>query len=257
MEIAPSRFASRLPSRLWRGLLDLVTPSLCLACSQPVEEPASLCVACWGRLRHVDEPVCDALGTPFAYDQGRGALSAAALADPPAWDRSRAAVLFEDEAARLIHALKYRDRPEAGHLMARMMARAGRSLLAQADVILPVPLHRFRLWQRRFNQSALLAQNVSALSGTPWRHDVLIRARRTRAQVGLDQEARRRNVKGAFIVQPARLSEVAGRSVLLVDDVRTTGATAEACALALKRAGAARVSLLTFALVQLPSRPHI
>jgi ComF family protein len=166
-------------------------------------------------------------------------------------------VLFEDGSAKLVHALKYRDRTEAGLLMARMMARAGRRLIAEADVILPVPLHRLRLWKRRFNQSALLAQRIAALTSTPWRHDVLARARRTRAQVGLDQEARRKNVRNAFVVHPHALAAVAGQSVLLVDDVRTTGATAEACALALKAAGAARVSLLTFALVQLPSRPHI
>ncbi|MCA3554994.1 ComF family protein [Aestuariivirga sp.] len=248
---------SGLPARIWRGFVDLVTPSLCLSCGTPVGEAASLCVVCWGRLKLLEEPVCDALGTPFAYDQGEGALSGAALSDPPAWDRARAAVLFEEEAAKLVHALKYRDRPEAGLLMARMMARAGRRLLAQADVILPVPLHVFRLWLRRFNQSALLAQRISRLSGTPWRHDVLIRARSTRAQVGLDQGARRRNVRNAFTVRPGRLAEVAGRSVLLVDDVRTTGATAEACALALKKAGAARVELLTFALVQFPAKPHI
>jgi ComF family protein len=248
---------SHLPARVWRGFVDLVTPSLCLSCSAPVGEPSSLCVACWGRLKLIEEPVCDALGTPFAYDQGEGALSAAALADPPAWDRSRAAVLFEDEAAGLVHALKYRDRPEAGLLMARMMARAGRRLLAQADVMVPVPLHRLRLWRRRFNQSALLAQRIAALTGTPWRHDVLLRARPTRAQVGLDQEARRRNVRNAFVVRPGLTAAVAGKSVLLVDDVRTTGATAEACALALRTAGARQVSLLTFALVQLPAKPHI
>lgn len=253
MEIA----LSRLPARLWRGVLDLVTPCLCLSCAAPVEEPASLCAACWGRLKLLDEPVCDVLGTPFAYDQGEGTVSAQALLDPPAWDRARAALLFEDEAARLVHALKYRDRPEAGQFMARLMARAGRRLIGEADVILPVPLHWLRLWRRRFNQSALLAQRIAALSGTPWRPDVLIRARRTRAQVGLDEAARRRNVRNAFAVRPERRGAVAGRSVLLIDDVRTTGATAEACALALKQAGAARVSLLTFALVQLPARPHI
>ncbi len=248
---------SRLPARLWRGFVDLVTPSLCLSCSAPVGEPASLCVTCWGKLKPIEEPVCDALGTPFAYDQGEGALSAAALADPPPWDRSRAAVLFEDEAAKLVHALKYRDRPEAGLLMARMMARAGRRLMAQADLIVPVPLHRYRLWKRRFNQSALLAQRVSQLSGTPWRHDVLVRARATRAQVGLDEAARRKNVRNAFAVCADRLASVAGKSVVLVDDVRTTGATAEACAVALRKAGARQVNLLTFALVQLPSKPHI
>ncbi|WP_421696165.1 ComF family protein [Aestuariivirga sp.] len=253
MEIA----LTQLPARLWRGLVDIVTPSLCLLCNTPLGEPASLCVSCWEKLRHIDDPVCNALGTPFAYDQGSSAVSAQALADPPAWDRARAAVLFEDEAARLVHALKYRDNPEAGHLMARMMARAGRRLIAEADVILPVPLHRFRLWQRRFNQSAFLAQRIAKHAAKPWRSDVLLRARRTRAQVGLDQAERQRNVKGAFQLHPDRLQAIAGKSVLLIDDVRTTGATAEACALALRKAGAGRVDLLTFALVHLPSRPHI
>ncbi len=253
MEFAFSAF----PARFWRGLVDLVAPSLCLGCGAGPGEPESLCLSCWAALQHLDEPVCDALGTPFAYDQGEGALSAAALTDPPPWDRARAAVIFDDMSARLVHALKYQDRQESGLLMARMMARAGRRLLAEADLILPVPLHRFRLWQRRFNQSAFLAQRISRLSGKPWRHDVLVRVRRTRAQVGLDQAERRRNVKGAFLLRPEGAAAVSGRTVLLVDDVRTTGATAEACALVLKQAGAARVSLLSFALVPAPATPHI
>jgi ComF family protein len=248
---------SRIPGRLWRGFVDLVTPSLCLGCGKGVSEPASLCLTCWAGLQHLDEPVCDVLGTPFAYDQGEGAVSAGAISDPPAWDRARAAAIFDEGAAKLVHALKYRDRQEAGLLMARMMARAGRRLLAEADVILPVPLHRHRLWQRRFNQSAYLAQQISKLSGKPWRHDILLRARRTRAQVGLDEAERRRNVRGAFLIRPEAKATVEGKTVLLVDDVRTTGATAEACAETLKRAGAARVSLLSFALVPHPARPHI
>jgi ComF family protein len=253
MEIA----VSALAARLWRQAVDLVAPSLCLCCGAPVGQPESLCLTCWAKLQQLDEPVCDMLGTPFAYDQGEGAVSAAALNDPPPWNRARAAVIFDEASARLVHALKYRDRQEAGLLMARMMARAGRSLLAEADVILPVPLHRMRLWQRRFNQSAFLAQQLSRLSAKPWRHDVLLRVRRTRAQVGLDEAQRRKNVRGAFLLRPEALASVAGKAVLLVDDVRTTGATAEACASVLKQAGAARVSLLSFALVPYPAKPHI
>jgi ComF family protein len=253
MEIA----VSALAARLWRQAVDLVAPSLCLCCGAPVGQPESLCLTCWAKLQQLDEPVCDMLGTPFAYDQGDGAVSAAALNDPPPWNRARAAVIFDDASARLVHALKYRDRQEAGLLMARMMARAGRSLLAEADVILPVPLHRMRLWQRRFNQSAFLAQQLSRLSAKPWRHDVLLRVRRTRAQVGLDEAQRRKNVRGAFLLRPEAMASVAGKAVLLVDDVRTTGATAEACASVLKQAGAARVGLLSFALVPHPAKPHI
>lgn len=247
----------QIPARAWRGFVDLVTPSQCLGCGNPVGEPASLCIACWSKLQHVDEPVCDMLGTPFAYDQGPGTLSVAALANPPEWDRSRAAVLFDDASRGLVHGLKYEDRQEAGVLMARMMARAGRVLIAEADMLLPVPLYRWRLWQRRFNQSAFLAHETARISGKPWRSDVLFRARRTKSQVGLDHAARRKNVKGAFIVAPKAMAAIAGRSLLLIDDVRTTGATAEACALALKAAGAAKVSLLSFALVQAAAKLHI
>ncbi len=240
---------TRLPQRLWRGALDLVTPGLCLHCGTLVSEPASLCLSCWRELQHIDEPVCDMLGTAFAYDQGPGALSAAALANPPAWDKARAAVVFDETSRRLVHALKYQDRQEAGLLMARMMARAGRGLIAEADVIVPVPLYRWRLWRRRFNQSAFLARELSRMSGKPWEPQVLLRLKPTRSQVGLEKAERRRNVRGAFAVAEGRDSAIAGKSVLLVDDVRTTGATAEACADLLKKAGAKAVSVLTFALV--------
>ena len=248
---------SQVPGRAWRGLIDALAPSQCLGCGLGVREPASLCVACWAKLQHLDDPVCDMLGTPFAYDQGLGILSAAALADPPAWDRSRAAVAFEDASRGLIHALKYNDRQEAGLLMVRLMARAGRVLLAEADVIVPVPLYRWRLWQRRFNQSAFLAQHLAGASGKPWRGDVLLRQRRTRSQVGLGLAERRKNVKGAFVLAPGQQGALAGKTVLLVDDVRTTGSTAEACAICLRDGGAAKINLLTFALVLAPAKIHI
>lgn len=248
---------ARLPARAWRGFVDLVTPSQCLGCGLPAGEPASLCVNCWLSLQHLDEPVCDMLGTPFAYDQGAGTLSVAALANPPEWDRSRAAVAFDDASRHLVHALKYQDKQEAGLLMARLMARAGRGLIAETDMLVPVPLYRWRLWQRRFNQSAYLAQQISRLTGTPWRHDLLSRRRWTSSQVGLDPAARRKNVRGAFAVLPAGISAIAGKTITIIDDVRTTGATAEACALALKAAGARRVNLVSFALVQAPAKIHI
>ncbi len=241
----------------WEKLVDFLTPPLCLSCQAPVTSGASLCLECWQKLHFVDEPVCDVMGTPFAYDEGEGAVSPAAIADPPSWDKARAAVLFNDASSHLVHLLKYNDVQEAGLAMAQMMLGAGRNLLPTTDVILPVPLHHKRLWQRRFNQAAYLTKCIGATSGKNWAHNVLLRVEATTSQVGLDAKERHKNVRRAFDVPPEKRPIIEGKSVLLIDDVRTTGATANACAETLKKAGAAQVNLLTFALVLEPARLHI
>ena len=218
---------------------------------------ASLCMVCWQKLTYLEDPLCDVLGLPFAYDQGVGSLSAQALADPPSWDRGRAAVIFDEAAKGLVHGLKYRDNTEAGLFMARMMARVGRNLVSEADLIMPVPLHKSRLWKRRFNQAAFLAQPIAQAASKTFATDILLRSLPTRQQVGLNAEARRKNVRKAFQVPFEKMALVAGKTILLVDDVRTTGATLAACSEALKKAGAARVFVLTFALVKEPHRMHI
>jgi ComF family protein len=212
---------------------------------------------CWQKLSFIDEPVCDMLGTPFAYDEGAGAVSPAAIADPPPWDKARAAVVFDKASKHLVHLLKYNDVPEAGLAMARMMAGAGRNLLGATDVIIPVPLHRRRLWQRRFNQAAFLARMIARSTAKPICHNVLLRVEATSAQVGLDAAERRMNVRDAFAVAMDQRPAIDGKTVLLIDDVRTTGATASACARALRKAGAAQIFVLSFALVLEPSRLHI
>jgi len=242
---------------LGRWGLDWLIPPQCLACRDAVAEASGLCVACWSKLSFIEAPFCEKLAIPFPYEQGEGAVSAAALADPPLWDRARAALLFDDAARDLAHALKYRDRHEAGLIMARLMRRAGADILASADGVIPVPLHRFRLWRRRYNQSAILARHISKGSGKLFCPGLLSRRKATRSQTGLDQEERQRNVEGAFIVPEENRPLVVGKSFVLIDDVRTTGATLEACTQALKRAGAARVDVLTFALVHKPKRLHI
>ena len=160
--------------------------------------------------------------------------------------------LYDDVARGLVHRLKYEDRHDLARPMARMMAGAGRDLIAQADCIVPVPLHRWRLWRRRFNQAALLARPLADGAGLPFLPNALIRRRATRSQVGLSRAGRAENLSGAFHVPPAEAYRIAGLRVLLVDDVRTTGATANAAARALLRGGAASVDLLTFALVGEP-----
>ena len=242
--------------RAGRMIADFLLPPQCLSCRERVMEPAALCARCWRDLSFLTEPCCDRRGIPFAYDPGEGIVSAAALANPPVWDRARGAVRFDDRSRRLVHDLKYRDRHEVAALMARLMAVAGQSLLAEATFVVPVPLFRWRLWWRRYNQSALLARQLCRAS-LRYRPDMLERTRPTAAQVGLGYRQRQANVRGAFRAPEDLRSEIAGTTVLLVDDVITSGATANACASALKAAGAVRVNVLAFALVHDPARIHI
>jgi ComF family protein len=234
--------------------LDFVLPPQCLVCRGRVSEHPGLCASCWTQIEFVRQPLCDRTGQPFAYDPGPGIVSAAALAKPPPWHRARAAAAFGPGSRSLVHALKYRDRHDAAALMARLMAHAGADLLGEADMIVPVPLFRLRLWQRRFNQAALLGTAIAKLSGVPMGVDVLRRQRATRSQVGLSNKDRRRNVRGAFALDNQGHEVLAGARVVLIDDVITTGATVGACASALLGGGAARVDVLAFALVCGPAR---
>jgi ComF family protein len=243
---------SDLGRRIGSGLLDLAVPVSCHGCRGPVTAPGGLCPACWGKLELVSAPVCDVYGTPMSHAAGPGAVSARAVEMPPGWNRARGAVVFNDASQSLVHALKYRDSHEVVATMARMMVHAGRDVLAEADVIAPVPLHRWRLWSRRYNQSALLAAEIAELSGKRYVADLMVRLRNTRSQVGLGQGERNRNVRGAFQVSPAHASAVAGANVVLIDDVMTSGATAGECARTLVKAGAAQADLVVFALVSTP-----
>lgn len=237
-------------------LADVVLPPLCLACRAPVHAHGGLCASCWSRIDFIKTPLCDRLGIPLPYAAGDKVVSVAALANPPVYDRARAVAAYGDVMRDLVHNLKYRDRHEGLRLFGRWMARAGDELLREADVLVPVPLDRFRLWWRRFNQSLLLAERVGAASGRPCKPFLLARTRRTPSQVGLTVEQRRRNVAGAFAVPAQSIEAVRGRAVLLVDDVLTTGATANACARALKRAHASRVDVLTLARAVDPVMPR-
>jgi ComF family protein len=228
---------------------DAALPPTCIACRVPVADDGGLCPACWSQLGFISRPLCERTGTPFAVDFGPGAVSPAALAHPPAYHRARAVARYDEIARRLVHAFKFGDRLDLARPLGHMMVQAGADLLTDADALVPVPLHWTRLWRRRFNQSAALAEAVGRATGLAVRQDLLVRRRRTGHQIGLSRTERARNVQGAFAVPPLSLGEVKGRRLVLVDDVLTTGATLEACARALSRAGAARVDALVFARV--------
>lgn len=245
--VARLAVAAAVLRRISRGALDLALPPQCMACEKPVVQAGGLCVDCWGGLKLIERPYCERLGTPFPADFGPGLLSPAAIAKPPAFDRARAVARFDGTARELVHRLKYADGVHLAPPLGAMMARAGHELLGEGAVVLPVPLHRARLWSRRFNQSALLARAVAKTSARELRLDAIERVKATRPQVGLTAAQRAENLSGAFRVVDR--AAVAGRPVVLVDDVVTTGATVDRVSRLIRRAGAESVDVLTFAVV--------
>ncbi len=231
----------------WPG--QLLFPPVCAGCRRRVAEPGVLCAECWPRLRLIERPWCPVMGTPFVHDMGEGFLSAEAIADPPPFERARAAVAYSGVARQMVQGLKYQDRTDLAPWMARWMMRAGADLIAEADVIVPVPLHWRRFFRRQFNQSAELARALSRLGGVSFEPAAVKRVKLTRQQVGLQRTEREQNVRAAFHVPAEAEILIAGRRVLLIDDVYTTGATVRAVTRALKKGGAGAVDVLTFARV--------
>jgi ComF family protein len=230
-------------------LVESILPPQCLACAAAIDVNGALCPQCWHGLDFIEPPYCSTLGIPFAFDPGENILSAAAIASPPHYDHARSVAHYCGPARNLIHALKYGDRLETAPHIARWMARAGAEFLAKADLIIPVPLYRTRLWRRRYNQSAILARAIGDISGVGVDGRLLRRMRSTRSQVGLTHAQRRRNVAGAFGINSGSIKEISGTHIILVDDVITTGATVNACAGTLLKAGVKKIDVLTFGMV--------
>lgn len=241
---------SGLARRALKGGLDLLFPPSCPACDTPVTAAGAVCAPCFSGFRHLEGPACAACGAPFAHAHPDGALCPACHADRPAFDRARAPLRYDDSSKRVVLALKRGDRLDLAPVLAGWMARAAPELVAGADLVVPVPLHWRRLLSRRHNQAGELARALGRLARLPVAAGLLVRTRPTPSQGEMRTPAARlRNVQGAFTVPERHRRRLAGRRVLVVDDVFTTGATLGACARALKRAGAVSVFALTAARV--------
>ena len=229
-------------------LVDLVYPPRCPACGEGIAAQDGLCAGCWGELVFPGEPACTRCQRPFGTAAAEGAICAPCLADPPRHDGIAAGTLYNDASRKLVLAFKHGKRIA----LAPMLARIASARLPELEgewLVLPVPLHPWRLWRRGFNQSALLAREVARIRGQQVLVDGLQRRKPTPTLGGLGRAARARTLSGAIAVNPRRAGKFKGANVVLVDDVMTSGATSDACVRALKRAGAERVVIACFARV--------
>lgn len=245
-------FLAKRAGWVFRLLLDLLIPPRCLSCRAVTTADGALCAACWDALTFLEGPACACCGLPFELDAGVEALCGACLADPPQFHRARAVLAYDRASRGMILGFKHADRTAAAPAFAAWMARSGRDLLADCDLIVPVPLHRWRLFRRRYNQAALLANAIGRIAGRRSCPDALKRLRHTPMQGSLGVRMRRQNIRGA--IGAARPEQVRGRRVLLIDDVFTSGATVGECAKSLLAAGAVQVDVLTLARVVRPAR---
>ena len=238
--------------------LNFIFPPLCVSCRMRVGEAHALCSSCWNAISFIEGALCAQCGSPFDVDPGSETVCAACLARPHDFARARSLFRYDDASKPLILAFKHGDRLDHAPAFARWLERTGRPLFAETDLLVPVPLHRWKLWKRRYNQAAIVAERLSKMAGIPHDPLALEKRRATKSQGEMPSaKARRRNVLNAFRVPSAKAARIAGRNILLIDDVFTTGATLNACARALKRAGAARVDALTLARVVRPQSGNI
>jgi ComF family protein len=239
--------ALSLARSAFRPVLDFALPPRCPGCGTVTDAPHRFCLACWSALTFLGEPCCVRCAMPFAYGEGAAVSCGRCLAEPPAYDRLRAAVAYGDIARTVALKLKYGGRPGVAETMARFMERHLDG--AAAPVLAPVPLHRWRIWRRGYNQAALIAGALARRAGLEAQLDLIERVKATPVLRGMNPRQRNQAVRGAFRVHPKHKAALKGRAVILVDDVYTSGATANACARILRRAGAAQVQVLCWARV--------
>ncbi|MGE3769861.1 MAG: double zinc ribbon domain-containing protein [Bdellovibrionales bacterium] len=233
-------------------LVDAVLPPLCVNCRADVLQQGALCAACWKQLNFIGDAQCTCCGVPFDILDGAANLQCdACLSYPPTFSRARAPLVYDDASRSMVMRLKHGDDLYIVSSFVPFLRQAGAEILARADALVPVPLARWRLWRRRYNQAALLSGALGNATGIATWPDALLRTRATPSQGGLDRKQRQKNVKDAFVLNTNYADAVRHKNIILIDDVVTTGATVNECAKVLLDANAARVDVLALARVPL------
>jgi ComF family protein len=232
-----------------QSVLRVLYPPQCISCAALVEEPGALCGACWQETPFLGNAVCDCCGAPMVGAVAEGDICDQCMTIARPWRRGRAALVYRDNGRRLVLALKHGDRLDLVQPAARWMARAGAPILREGMLAVPVPAHRWRLFRRRYNQAAALAQALARVAPVTYLPEALVRTRATQVQDGMGQEARFVNMQGAIAPHPRHGARLRGAEVVLIDDVMTSGATLAAAAEAVLAAGASEVCVLVLARV--------
>ncbi len=238
-------------------IINFIFPPRCIVTGEFVDQQGMVSPQAWGDLHFITDPQCHKCGFPFSFDTGNigeGNICGACLKNPPIFDKARSALAYDDTSRNIILAFKHADQTQSVLSFLPWLKRAGEGVLKDADYLVPVPLHRWRILRRRFNQSALMAQYLSSETKIPSLLDCLLRVRATKTQGYLQADQRKKNVRNAFEMNPKRAQDIANKHIVLIDDVYTTGATVSECTKVLLKNGAASVSVLTLARVVKPSR---
>lgn len=228
-------------------ILDIIFPPCCISCGENVNESGTICHKCWGEINFISDPQCNICGFPFDFEISNNPICAACAKEKPHFSKARAVFLYDDSSKKMVTSFKYTDRIENRKAYAKWMARIGENLIADADFLIPVPIHLRKLISRKYNQAGLLAQEISKISGKKTVTNALIRKKHTIKQASLNRRIRFQNISGAFNVNDKFSTILEGKRILLIDDVITTGATADECAKILKKARVANVDVLTLA----------
>jgi ComF family protein len=243
-------------SKLYQGarqplikLVDAVLPPRCIVSGEIVDINGMISPAVWRDLSFISAPFCDICGIPFEFETKQGLICPSCAGKPPLYDQARAALVYNDQSRDLILRFKNGDQTHAVRSFTPWLRRAGADMLTRADIIIPVPLHPFRLIRRRYNQSALLAQDLSKQSGAACYVDGIRRTKHTKVQGHLTYKKRYKNVRNVFDIKEKYRGDLDGKDIVLVDDVLTTGATVNECCKVLRSAGAETISVLTVARV--------